>query len=296
MKPISRREAIEQGGRLVLGAATSCLLPGFTSGCSNREVDPDTIANLLKNTENARLGDIKLTVIYDNVGFKKGLRTDWGFACLVEGLDKTILFDAGRYDDLFMSNLDILGIDPRAIDKLFISHDHPDHIGGVMNVLGVRDGINVTLVKSFSSGFKKMAAKRSADITEVDRPRLVSNNCLSTGEMKSFVKNEQALVILTDRGSIIITGCAHPGVVDIVARAKKITHQEVLLVAGGFHLLMDDAASIRNKAAQLKKLGVRHVAPTHCSGGEAREIFAEVYGDHFLDSGTGRVIAGGELS
>lgn len=56
--------------------------------------------------------------------------------------------------------------------------------------------------------------------------------------MKNFVRNEHSLVIFTDNGLIILTGCAHPGVVEIVERAKKITKQEVLLVAGGFHFLL----------------------------------------------------------
>jgi len=108
--------------------------------------------------------------------------------------------------------------------------------------------------------------------------------------MNSFVKNEHALIIPTNQGSIILTGCAHPGVVEIVEQTKAITKQDILLVAGGFHLLMDDAEGIRKKAEKLKTLGVRNVAPSHCSGGEAIGILANIFGNSFLKSGVGRLL------
>ena len=296
MKPITRREAIKKGGQFLLGTATCSLFPVFASGCSKGELDPDMVAKLMQNTENADIGGIKLTVVYDNVPYRKGLKKDWGFSCLVEGLDKTILFDAGRYDNLFMSNLSELQIDPHRIDELFISHHHPDHIGGTMKLLGIRSGINVSLVKSFPSGFKKAVKKTGANLTEVRRPRIISKNCLSTGELKSFVRNEHSLVVLTNKGSIIITGCAHPGVVVLVERAKTITSKEAFRVVGGFHLLMDGASSIRRKALRLKGMGVRHVAPSHCSGEEAQKIFAEVYGNRFIKSGVGRKMTANDFS
>jgi len=296
MSVLTRRESIKRVGRYLLSMATCTIYPSFLSGCSDQELDQSIAAHISKNTSYADIGNLKLTVLYDNIPYKKRLRTDWGFSCLVEGLDKTILFDAGRFDNIFMSNISKFQIDPHQIDNLFISHDHPDHIGGVMKFLEVRPKINVALVKSFRSGFKKAVRKRGADITEIDRPSIVTNNCFSVGEMKSFVKNEHALVIRTDKGSIILTGCAHPGIVEIVKRTKKITNDEVLLVMGGFHLLMDDGSSIRKKATRLKEIGVQYVAPTHCSGEEAQQIFAKLFGDRYLDSGLGRIITANDFT
>jgi len=295
MQPLNRRDAIKKGGRLFLGASACFLIPGFGSGCSQRKVDTELAGKLMRETKKAKADDIQITIIYDNVPYKQGLRTDWGFSCLVEGLDKTILFDAGRYDDIFLSNLSKLNLDLNRIDELFLSHDHPDHVGGVMKVLDARPDINISLVESFPWGFKKAIGKGGGQVRETDCPCTISANCLSTGEMTSAVKNEQALIIPTDQGSIILTGCAHPGVVDIVEQTKTITRQDILLVAGGFHLLMDDASSIRKKAQRLKQLGVRNVAPSHCTGGEAIGILAEVFGNRFLESGVGRVLTVNEL-
>ena len=290
MQPITRREMIKQGSRLLLGASACSLIPGFGSGCSQRQVDTELAVRLMQDTQKAKIDDIRFTILYDNVPYKKSLRTDWGFSCLVEGLDRTILFDAGRYDDIFLSNLSNLKVDLAQIDEMFLSHDHPDHIGGVMRVLAAQSEINISLVESFPSSFKRLVEKLGANIRETDQPCLISGNCLSTGEMDSFVKNEHCLIVPTDQGAIVLTGCAHPGIVEIVEQTKIITNQEILLVAGGFHLLMDNASSIRKKAERLKRLGVRNVAPSHCSGGEAIGILADVFGSRFLKSGAGRVL------
>lgn len=290
MKSLTRREAIKKSGLFLLGTAACSTFPGFGAGCSQGVVDQKKASDLMQSTRKAAIDDIRLTVVYDNVSYRKGLLTDWGFSCLVEGLDKMILFDTGRYDDLLMTNLSKLQIAPQHIDAIFLSHDHPDHTGGVMTVLQSRPDIDVALVESFPSGFKNAIGKQRAAAMETKHPCKISNNCLSTGEMRSWVRNEHALIILTDRGTIILTGCAHPGVVEIVEHTKAVTNQDVLLVMGGFHLLMDGASSIRKKAARLKQLGVQHVAPSHCTGSEAMGILAEAFGNRFIESGAGRVV------
>lgn len=295
MQPVTRREAFAKAGRIMLGAATCSFLPGFGSGCSNRDLDPESVARLASLAQPVEIGRIKLTVVYDNIPHGARLRTDWGFGCLVEGVGPTILFDAGRYDDLIIANLAALHIDLQQIDALVLSHDHPDHVGGALKLAEIRSGIAVHLIHTFPSGFKRALNKHGADVRQVDQPCMIARSCLSTGEMCSFVKNEQALIVLSDQGVIVLTGCAHPGIVDIVARARSIFNQEVLLVAGGFHLSMDDASSIRKKALRLKELGVRFVAPSHCTGSEAIKIFAEVFGNKFIESGAGRVITAVDL-
>jgi 7,8-dihydropterin-6-yl-methyl-4-(beta-D-ribofuranosyl)aminobenzene 5'-phosphate synthase len=295
MKLITRREVIKKGSRLLVGAATCTFFHSIPAGCSKPEPVSRVAAQLMRTTRDADLGDIRLQVVYDNVPHSDGLRTDWGFACLVEGIGKTLLFDAGRYDDIFMRNLSKMGIDPHQIDALFLSHDHPDHTGGSLRLLDQRRQLDVYLVDAFPSGFKSTLQKQGAAVIETQSPCQVAPCCLSTGEMTSWVKNEQALIILTDKGLIIITGCAHPGVVEIVEKTKLLTGMDVLLVAGGFHLLMDNASSIRKKALRLKELGVRFVAPSHCTGSQARKLLAEVYESRFIHSGVGRTINGGDL-
>jgi 7,8-dihydropterin-6-yl-methyl-4-(beta-D-ribofuranosyl)aminobenzene 5'-phosphate synthase len=88
---------------------------------------------------------------------------------------------------------------------------------------------------------------------------------------------------------IVMTGCAHPGIVNIIQTAKTIVPDDVLLAMGGFHLMNDSEASIRKVVSQFRELGVRYVAASHCTGDRARQMFAEEYQQHFLSSGAGNV-------
>jgi 7,8-dihydropterin-6-yl-methyl-4-(beta-D-ribofuranosyl)aminobenzene 5'-phosphate synthase len=239
---------------------------------------------------------IQITVVYDNNPGNKGLEPDWGFSCIIWGLDRTILFDTGQQPSILISNMAKLGINPKQVEVIVLSHEHYDHIGGLAGLLDANPDVSVYLLKSFSPRLKEMARNYGAQVIEVNDPLAVSKNTLSTGELRSSIINEQALLVLTDKGLIIITGCAHPGVVNIVGRAKKLTKQQVLLLLGGFHLLNCDDANIRNIISRLKELGVRYVAPGHCSGLKAQKLFAEEYGENFLDCVVGRTIFLKDLS
>ena len=77
------------------------------------------------------LSKIKLTILYDNKLLKEDLECDWGFSCLIEGAEKTILFDTGTKGSILMSNLKKMNISPEIVDVVVISHDHFDHAGGL---------------------------------------------------------------------------------------------------------------------------------------------------------------------
>ena len=298
MSSITRRDTIKRLGALAWVLSTGGCLHTILAGCSsNQDVDPDLINQISQKLKPANLQHIKLTVAYDNVPYDKSLTADWGFSCCIEGVDKNILFDSGKHDRTLLTNLSKLKIPPGSIAEIVVSHDHEDHMSGVKTILKECPGAHVSLVKSFRSSFKKSVSALGATITEVDQPTIISDCCVSTGELKDFVRNEHSLVVATNAGAIVITGCAHPGVVDIVKRAKRITNSEVLLVMGGFHLLSKGNSRARKIAASLKDLGVRYVAPSHCTGGEdITEAFIGAFGNNYLHSGVGRIITSRDLS
>lgn len=298
MSSLTRRDTIKRLGALLWVVSTGGSLQTMLAGCSsNQDVDPDLINQISRKLKPADLKHIKLTVAYDNVPYDKSLTADWGFSCCIEGLDKNILFDSGKHDRTLLTNLSKLNKHPGSFSEIVVSHDHEDHIAGLKTILKEGSGANVSLVKSFRSSFKKSVSGLGATINEVDQPAIISDNCVSTGELKDFVKNEHSLVVATNEGAIVITGCAHPGVVEIVKRAKRITNSEVLLVMGGFHLLSEGNSRVKKIAASLKDLGVRYVAPSHCTGGEdITKYFIDAFGTNFLKSGAGRIITGRDLS
>jgi 7,8-dihydropterin-6-yl-methyl-4-(beta-D-ribofuranosyl)aminobenzene 5'-phosphate synthase len=239
---------------------------------------------------------VTLTVVYDNNGptsdavpTDPALRTGWGFACLVERGDDLLLFDTGGDAGILRNNLAALGVDATDIDVLVLSHYHSDHTGGIDALLDAGATPTVFVPASFPSSFTAQLAART-EVLEVTGPAELLPGIRTTGEMGSAII-EQSLVIETPEGLVVVTGCAHPGIVDIVRRAAESGH--VALVIGGFHLKEAGTAAIDDVITDLQALGVARVAPTHCSGDRARGRFAEAFGDGFVLVGVGSVLTAG---
>jgi 7,8-dihydropterin-6-yl-methyl-4-(beta-D-ribofuranosyl)aminobenzene 5'-phosphate synthase len=94
-------------------------------------------------------------------------------------------------------------------------------------------------------------------------------------------------MVNTAEGLVLITGCSHPGVQNLVKAAEEATGLEVSLVFGGFHLGGASRATLDSLVAELKGLGVERAAPTHCSGDDARQAFREGYGENYIELGVG---------
>ena len=99
---------------------------------------------------------------------------------------------------------------------------------------------------------------------------------------------ELSLALATPQGVVLVTGCSHSGIEAIVRQTRETVGKDIQLVIGGFHLLPNTADEIRQLAHTLKQnLGVRRVAPAHCSGMLAFKIFQEIYGEDFVPAGLG---------
>ena len=229
---------------------------------------------------------ITLTIVYDNLALDARLKTAWGFACLVETGQAIVLFDTGGEGPTLMGNMAVLGIDPRRIDAVVLSHVHNDHTGGLDALLAVNDLAAVFVPRSFPDEFKTRVSKR-APVIQVREPMTITDHIRMTGELGSAIV-EQSLIVETDRGLIVMTGCAHPGIVEIVRRAKA--YGEVYLVMGGFHLGDKSAREVDAIIAELKRLGVRQVAPCHCTGDEAIQQFRAAFSADFIQAGVGAVL------
>jgi 7,8-dihydropterin-6-yl-methyl-4-(beta-D-ribofuranosyl)aminobenzene 5'-phosphate synthase len=235
------------------------------------------------------LENISLTIVYDNNAYKKGLSTAWGFSCLIKGTEKTILFDTGGNSMLLLANMNKLGIDPKEIDLVVISHIHGDHVGGLKGFLEHNKNVSVFFPASFSARFRNDLAKSGALARVIHDAAMICNSVYSTGELGMWIK-EQALIIHTDKGIILITGCAHPGILKVVKTAKNLIGDDVLLAMGGFHLSGASRSVIEGIISKIKKSGVRYAGPCHCSGDLARQLFKIEYGNNYIDVGVGRII------
>ncbi len=274
--------------------------------------------------------DMNITVVYDNNTHKEGLETAWGFSCVITGPEKTILFDTGgprpsegRGGDssLLLSNMEKLAIEPKSIDIVVLSHIHGDHTSGLDSFLKKHHDVIVYLPKSFPKKFKDKVISCGSKIVEVEQslnpaPRRgwvkICENVYSTGQLGRLIK-EQSLIVRTEAGMIVITGCAHPGIVKIVNTAKDLMRapalpvsarpsldgwepkDDILLVIGGFHLEWATKGKIEKIISAFKQMGVRYVGPCHCSGDKARSLFEKHFGKNYINVGAGKVITTTDL-
>ena len=232
---------------------------------------------------------ITITIVYDNNRYDSRLTTAWGFSCLANLPQQAVLFDTGGDGKVLLDNMSKLGIDPEEIDVVVLSHVHADHTGGVAHFLDYNSKVTVYMPASFPQWLKDEVRTTGAKLEEIDKARELFDGTLTTGELDGGIK-EQSLLLRTPKGLVVITGCAHPGILNITERAKEISEENIYLVMGGFHLTGAPQSQINNIAEGLLQLGVEKVAPCHCSGDVARRLFGDYFGDNYIDCGAGKVI------
>ncbi|HUT98850.1 MAG TPA: MBL fold metallo-hydrolase [bacterium] len=210
---------------------------------------------------------MRLTIIYDNEAARGDLRADWGFACLVEAHGRRILFDTGARGDILLGNMDRLGLDPAAVDTVFISHAHWDHTGGLEAFLEH----NATARLYAPESWREAPADR--EVVRVRPPVELGPGLRSTGELKDV---EQSLLVEVEGGLAVVVGCSHSGVGTILRRAERYDRPRALI--GGLHRFSDfDALA-----------GLALVCATHCTahGGEIKRLYPRAW----TEGGAGRVI------
>ena len=253
-------------------------------------IEPETGSNA-DDKGSIQTATVTLTIIYDNNAHNPELQTAWGFACLVETAAATVLFDTGADGPTLLCNMDRLGIAPQVIDAVVLSHIHGDHVGGLPDLLGTGISPRVYAPASFPRSFKESVDART-DLVEVTGPVQVVPGIYTTGEVGKGII-EQAIVVETPAGLIVVTGCAHPGIVEMVRRGKETLPGDVALVIGGFHLREADKEQIEQIINDLRRLGVQRCAPCHCTGDQARRMFVDAFGANCVLAGVGHVIVVG---
>jgi len=232
-----------------------------------------------------------LDIVFDNYPFRPDMRPLWGFAAVLHVAGRTVLFDTGSNGRVLLDNMATLAIDPATIDLMFLSHPHWDHIGGFDSILELNPGVSVVVHDGFSRHLIHDLRGQCRELFVVGaEPQELAPGVWSSGRLDSEPP-EQALVIATGDMTGAISGCAHPGMERIVARAGDFLGRPVDWAIGGFHLMDADEAAIARAIAGLQALGVRRVVPTHCTGDPAKAAFRRAWGEHCLEGGVGREIA-----
>jgi 7,8-dihydropterin-6-yl-methyl-4-(beta-D-ribofuranosyl)aminobenzene 5'-phosphate synthase len=236
----------------------------------------------------AQQRDISVKIIYDNLWHDDRLEFDWGFAALIEIGDRTVLLDTGTQGDMFMRNLRTLEKDPAEIDALVISHAHGDHTGGMEALFALGARPTVYLLEAFPQEFRQQTSAMTTVVESEPGDEIVPG-VFTTGQVGQGIP-EQAVAIETGVGLVVITGCAHPGVVEMTQRVRDLSEEPIHLVMGGFHLIGASGQQVRAAVQGLQALEVEKVGVTHCSGMEAIDAFSRQYRSSFVPLGVGRVL------
>ncbi|MBA7618063.1 hypothetical protein ES703_25382 [subsurface metagenome] len=202
---------------------------------------------------------MKLTVVYDNEVRKRGLKSGWGFSAAIETEHASpILLDTGGDGSILLHNMRELGIDARRIGTIVISHAHGDHTGGLQSILEVNGDAEIYVPSSL---WRLLPGRK---VTAVTGPVQICAGVFSTGELKGV---EQSLVLRTNNGIVVLTGCSHPGVSEILRAASRFG--KVFGIVGGLHGFRDFD----------RLRGLSLICPCHCTQykSELRCLFPEQY-------------------
>lgn len=211
---------------------------------------------------------MKVIIVYDNVAFRKDLQADWGFSALIETKEIRILFDTGADGHILLSNMQKLGINPRSINEVFISHAHWDHIGGLSAFLDQNPEVKVWAPPSFQEPKNENTRKA----IKLGNPRKLHKGIYSTGELEGI---EQSLCIKTEKGITVIAGCSHPAMKHILQAASQFG--KVYGIIGGLH---------GTRPESLKNLDL--ICPTHCT--QYKSEIKSLYPEKYVEGGVGRTI------
>jgi 7,8-dihydropterin-6-yl-methyl-4-(beta-D-ribofuranosyl)aminobenzene 5'-phosphate synthase len=300
-----------------LSALTRCLLVGGLTAAAYGTIGAPVA--------HAQANAAQITVLYDAFGKTSTMKKDWGFSAYIEYGGKRILFDTGNNAEIFAHNVAAKGIDLTKLDFAVISHRHGDHTSGLNHLLKLNPSVRIyapqenfgvfgaALPGTFYRRNESLAPEmryfdgKAPDTVRFGSPWPEGNFTWvtkTTEVMPGFnlillngtwgvdleVK-EIALAIDTPDGIVLVVGCSHPTIERIVEAAKAATNKPIHLVLGGTHLLPAKDDQIATIAASLRdNLGVRFIAPVHCTGEPAFAILKESFGDRYVYAGLGTTV------
>lgn len=234
-----------------------------------------------------------------------GFDSEHGLSFLIEVDQRTILFDTGA-SDLFIRNASRMGVDLENVDLIVLSHGHWDHGNGLQYIKGkpliCHPGCFVQRYRKAGNGFlglafsQKEAAKRFELQTSRKAIRLLDHlwflgevprkndfEALSTKYVledgsDDFIMDDSGLAVVTDKGLVVVSGCAHSGISNMIEHAREVTGVlKVASVIGGFHLQAVNRQT-RRTIDYLKLLEEVEVFPSHCTMDPALEQFYTTFG------------------
>tara|TARA_B100001057_G_scaffold402432_1_gene414361 strand:+ start:72 stop:902 length:831 start_codon:yes stop_codon:yes gene_type:complete len=230
---------------------------------------------------------------------------EWGFSALIEFDGQKILFDTGSRENTVLQNAKELNIDLKDIENVYLSHNHKDHTGGLINLKQnfpnsfstVHVGEGIFYPRSSSKGGDHYILKNKGKIKNLGvnfvyhkKANQISPGVWTTGQVprvydeknwsklgkminssgnkvEDTIPEDQSLFFDTEDGIVLISGCGHAGIVNTLEHVKKIIpNRPISRVIGGFHLLKLNNKKLEWTANKMLESGVKYFVGAHCTG------------------------------
>ena len=254
-----------------------------------------------------------IVILTENTEGVPGTKAEHGLSVYVETLKHRLLSDTGASDALLL-NAKILGVDLKSIDTVVLSHGHYDHCGGMIPFTGVNQEAEIYIRKKADGAFYDNAGKYigiDPQIMKIPRLNLIKGDLQIDDELFLFgdvtgrrlfpfgnakilkeennvrlpdtFEHEQNLAIEENGKRVLISGCAHCGIVNILDRFYEIFGADPDVVLTGFHLMKksaytdDELELIRQTAVELQTKKTLYYSG-HCTG-DAINPLKDVLGD-----------------
>jgi len=272
--------------------------------------------------------ELRITTLTENTAANLGLLSEWGLSILIETNGQRILLDSGQSISA-VHNASLLGIDLSTIDKIVLSHGHIDHTGGLREILRRSRGVEIIAhPQIWASKYVQRPGQKERYVgIPFQRDELENLGArfhlttepvrlgpmMTTGEIPlvtdfeavdpdMYVKEEgelvqdslpddQALIVPTEAGLVVVLGCGHRGVINTLRRAQELTGEYLIYgVIGGTHLMRASPEQVERTIQGLKEFGVQRVGVSHCTGFLASRLLAEEFGEGFFLNNAGTSI------
>lgn len=260
------------------------------------------------------------TLCENTVPISQGLVGEHGLSFLIESEDGSFLFDTGQGIGL-ESNAKKLGKDLSCVSRIILSHGHYDHTGGLESMLETGKGLRIVAHPDIFQEkvgvlpgrepvkigitLERGTLEERAELVLTQEPHRIEDTVLTTGEVpmktpfesidpgllvqkggelvRDELLDDLSLILRTASGLVVVVGCSHRGIVNIIEHARRITKEDnIRAVLGGMHLERASEEQLAHTISYFESLGSEKIVMSHCSGLEASSKVKNALGDRVV--------------
>lgn len=231
--------------------------------------------------------NLKITTLVEDTCPKRPFFGEHGLSFLIEADKNKILFDTGFSGDVLIHNLSKLNIDLKQINAFVLSHNHNDHGGGLGHIADLIKDKPMYCASNLHQGeitdSQEISQKIPNIVFATEQKEIFPGIWISKEEdsinSNKPTKEINLVINLENKGLVVVVGCSHHGLENIIQNAKKLFNSEVPMygLIGGFHLKDNSSEEIDQILINLKKYDFKIIAPNHCTGFNALKIITEKF-------------------